>query len=501
MTKPRSPIVFLSIRKRHFERILDGEKKYELRKTPFPSHARAALVYVPEDGALVGVLRLGESSSGPIERLWQHVKAGGIAREDFTRYYSGLKLGSVSRIVSAEVLPKPLRLSRLKEMKDGFQPPQGIVVLPPQSPIVTEVTLQSGLLSSILSSADRASLADWDDIRFRSISDSEIEEFEHLSTEAIGENYDQIDETFARSIVDADREGHDRYGHFTRGKRIRVVLIDGRKAGFIVTTHKLGGSVKYGPFILTSEFRRKGLGPRVRQKLDARLKEQGVRKSYSTIPDDHYALKYLLKCGYTVEAHLREQYSIDHGDLVLGKVLNEIARPPISTLPARTEVVGGEITSGVQSAEFRRYIMANIGHFYDEITLEFCDQLILALERFDPSNPVGKGKRIYVIQDHEGRIHGAVICSVKRGGSVKLAPFLLNTTIALGLRLLHFAEREMTFPGITRKFYTHIPLADAALLGLFSENGYVPEGILHEPYRPGVHMVVMSRFALETLPK
>lgn len=487
------PVVFLSIQKRHYDRILARSKRFELRKNAFPSIARLAVAYVPDEQAILGVLRLGSRFTSTTEKLWETVRDGGIAREDFARYFGNRVRGSAAEILSVEELGSPIRLSRLKELRPGFQPPLGITRLPHSSAILREVALHSSLVRAELASDSNTKLSSWDDVGFRPLNSSEVDEFERLSTEVIGENYNQIDESFASAIVEADREGFDARGHLTKGKKIRVILIRGRKAGFVVTTQKLGGSIKFGPFILLPEFRRQGYGPTVRRKLDDRLRESGVRKTYSTVPDNHYALKYLLKSGYAVEAHLRYQYSPNHGDLVLGRVLSEVAKPPEPPVPARDEISNAEITQNLNPTEFRSYVMSEIGKYFDGITPAFVEQLLNARERFDPLHPEGKGKRIFTIQDNEKHVHGAVVCSVKRGGAVKLSPFLLNAPIHIGEKLLKTAEREMTFAGITRKFYSHIPISDSALISMLECSGYSPEGVLHEPYRPGVHMMVLAK--------
>ena len=122
-------LLLMSIRPCYWERIAEGSKRFELRRTPVRcQEGDLVLVYASAPcKALVGAFEV----EGVIRRTKQEVwrKLGpdlGIDRESYFRYFDGTELATaikVRRVVSlAEIA-----LSRLRSIWPEFRPPQSFM--------------------------------------------------------------------------------------------------------------------------------------------------------------------------------------------------------------------------------------------------------------------------------------------------------------------------------------------------------------------------------------
>jgi predicted transcriptional regulator len=120
--------IFLSIRPKYAEKILEGMKTVELRRVR-PKHVAKgalALLYVSSPvKSLVGAFRVDRVVEKPLRDLWKMVQSqAGISREEFDAYFEGVSTGVGIFFSELWLLPNPMGLQDLKEMLD-FQPPQG----------------------------------------------------------------------------------------------------------------------------------------------------------------------------------------------------------------------------------------------------------------------------------------------------------------------------------------------------------------------------------------
>ncbi|UTS88161.1 ASCH domain-containing protein [Rhizobium anhuiense] len=84
--------VLLSIKPEFAEKIFEGTKRYEFRKSMFRDKAvRTVVVYVTRPvGQIIGEFDIDEILCEQPERLWQLTKShSGITREFFDSYFSG----------------------------------------------------------------------------------------------------------------------------------------------------------------------------------------------------------------------------------------------------------------------------------------------------------------------------------------------------------------------------------------------------------------------------
>jgi hypothetical protein len=89
---------------------------------------------------------------------------------------------------------------------------------------------------------------------------------------------------------------------------------------------------------------------------------------------------------------------------------------------------------------------------------------------------------------------GLCVVSGKRGGAVKIAPIAgLDDPKVVG-SLFDGAEETSRRHFEARKLYTVVPVNRKIYREELEKRGFEIEGLLIEPYRPGVDMLVYSRF-------
>ena len=119
--------IFLSIRPKYAEKILEGTKTVELRRVR-PKHiTRGALVLVYVSSpikSLVGAFKVTQVMEKPLQDLWEMVQSkAGVSYEEFAAYFEGLTTGIGIFFNELWLFHKPIKLEDLKEIMD-FQPPQ-----------------------------------------------------------------------------------------------------------------------------------------------------------------------------------------------------------------------------------------------------------------------------------------------------------------------------------------------------------------------------------------
>jgi predicted transcriptional regulator len=127
-----SSAAILSIKPQYADRILDGSKTIELRRSSMGlKRGDVVLVYVssPEQ-KLAFWFRVAEVERLPVDEMWRrHAEHLGIPKPDFDAYFAGanaavgLHVGQVCR------LDPPIPLSTIQQLVPGFVPPQGMIWL------------------------------------------------------------------------------------------------------------------------------------------------------------------------------------------------------------------------------------------------------------------------------------------------------------------------------------------------------------------------------------
>jgi predicted transcriptional regulator len=298
--------------------------------------------------------------------------------------------------------------------------------------------------------------------------------------------YDEIDASFAESILRTHELGYDPVGHFTLRKTILRIIYGSLPIGYCVVTEKRGGSIKIGPTILEEQWRGQGIGTYVRSLLATAYVKNGVRKAYSTVADNKIeSYRYLVKSGYSVEAHLRQHYSSDHGELVFGQLYDQAYKALVGEskydAPRCQSIIR---KSNTVREQLLPYLINGMMHDYT-IDDTFVRDLFAAEDR-GQQNYVDKGKNVFVALDKRGKILGSAVTTLKRGRAVKVAPFLCSSLDAAPMLVSAFEKHYSECNA--RRLMILVPCYQRKLQRVLCEYGFEEEGLLREPYRRGVDM-------------
>jgi predicted transcriptional regulator len=110
MAIQQNPVdVLMSIHPRHAEQILSGRKKVEFRRKPPKRPVSHIIVYATAPlKRIVGIARVLSVVEGSLDALWtQYGTIGGITRDEFNRYFTGVSEGSVLLLAEPTILTEP----------------------------------------------------------------------------------------------------------------------------------------------------------------------------------------------------------------------------------------------------------------------------------------------------------------------------------------------------------------------------------------------------------
>lgn len=119
-------IVLMSIRPKFSRRIFDGDKRFELRRTPVRLEP-GDIVVVYESApskAVVGAFTVNKVRRGEVQGLWREYGPHfGVSHEEYRSYFDGTDEGhaiEVGKVIEVDPVP----LEELRERVSGFRPPQ-----------------------------------------------------------------------------------------------------------------------------------------------------------------------------------------------------------------------------------------------------------------------------------------------------------------------------------------------------------------------------------------
>jgi len=118
----------LSIKPKYVNAILEGDKKYEFRKTSFRRDVREVFVYATKPiGKIVCKFYVGEIIEDKPEKLWKNYRdLSGLTEEEFFTYFSGMRKGVAIEIEDVEKFKEPIDP---KMIYPEFTPPQSWIYL------------------------------------------------------------------------------------------------------------------------------------------------------------------------------------------------------------------------------------------------------------------------------------------------------------------------------------------------------------------------------------
>ncbi|HVE45324.1 MAG TPA: hypothetical protein VNA57_01065 [Acidimicrobiales bacterium] len=125
-TLPR-PVVLLSVRSPHVERLLSGAKTVEFRRRPWRvPDGTAALLYGARDRrAIVGSLIIESTAVGSPSAMWgSHGARSGLTRREYREYFAGATVAVAINVGGVRQLDEPLTLGELRRRRATFQVPQ-----------------------------------------------------------------------------------------------------------------------------------------------------------------------------------------------------------------------------------------------------------------------------------------------------------------------------------------------------------------------------------------
>lgn len=496
-------IIILAIDERFAEQIYSGEKVFEFRKTPIPRNLNYVLLLENGTRELSGGFRVKEVHERRVNDLWTEFGEGVSSYERFFEYYDDWNEGIAIEIGSTERFKEPISVEYLNSEETGLTVPEQFHFVYLTEKVLPLIATESELIQEFLPITESTTLDRFgtntaqdgnSSLNFRPMLPKEEDTFKRLFLDSpVPDAYAEISEEFVDHIIQSHNKGNDPYGYFTLKKKVYTLLERREIIGFTTTTWKRGNSVKYGPTMLKDSKQGLGMGPKLRKLIDSRLTFEGVRKSYSTIPDNApHAYKYLLKSNYEIEAHMRSQYHEDHGELVFGKVLNG-GIPERGLNQERKQVERVSFQIGSQDFDhIDEFIIDKASPWYDGIDLEFVRSIIDAEKRGLAAAFSKKGKRIYIGHSAD-EIRCIAIASLKRGGGVKVSP-VFSEVMGEALRTFwHRLEGDLMEVDNVRKIYTHIPVLDQEMVSFFRKEGFKPEGLLREPYKDGIDMVFLGK--------
>jgi predicted transcriptional regulator len=103
-------IAILSIKAKYVEEILNGNKKYEFRKTSFKRDVSSILVYATKPvGKIVCKLQVGDIIEDRPQILWRDFKEfSGLSKKEFFAYFGNKNKGTAIEIKEVEEFPEPI---------------------------------------------------------------------------------------------------------------------------------------------------------------------------------------------------------------------------------------------------------------------------------------------------------------------------------------------------------------------------------------------------------
>jgi predicted transcriptional regulator len=130
--------ILISIAPRHAKNIFDGVKHIELRRRSInvpPGTIVWIYVTLPV-GAIMGRAKIAAVHTASPTSLWrQFGSVSGLDKSEFLTYLDGISEGVVLVLEDVKTLRKPLPLTELRTIAEGFNPPQFFIRIHQQHPL------------------------------------------------------------------------------------------------------------------------------------------------------------------------------------------------------------------------------------------------------------------------------------------------------------------------------------------------------------------------------
>jgi predicted transcriptional regulator len=127
VTTLAKPVVLLSIRPPHVERLLCGTKTVEFRRRAWKvSDGATAILYESRARrAIVGSLTVESTEVGSRSAIWaSHGSKSGLTRSEYREYFAGAAVAVAITVGRVRQLDEPLTLDELRRRSPRFHVPQ-----------------------------------------------------------------------------------------------------------------------------------------------------------------------------------------------------------------------------------------------------------------------------------------------------------------------------------------------------------------------------------------
>ena len=328
------------------------------------------------------------------------------------------------------------------------------------------------------------------------------EDFVTFVTNSIKGNYDEIDETFAKRLIEIDKKGFDEYGFFTLGKDIWICFYNDVPVGFEVITRKRGESIKLGPTYLLPEYRGKGFAKEMIEQICDEYVKNGTRKIYVTAPISNYSTAVLdySKLNLKLEAILCKNYSKNSSDRVCGKIFytkdnNESITVRIKQGTNLIKQVTKNILSEINFEKLNDFVCKNMEPYFNDIDRTFTKTIIEASCEENKLMYEHKCKDSFIALENN-EIKCLVVATPKRGGNYKVSPFLIEDSYLNENNIIKLVKEteKSAYLLKRRKISFFIPVGEVVIANTLSLENYFCEGILREPYKENCDIIVFSKF-------
>jgi hypothetical protein len=328
-------------------------------------------------------------------------------------------------------------------------------------------------------------------------------EFIGAVTNSIKNDYDEITDDFAKNLIAVDKKGYDEFGYFTLGKDIWLIFDKNTNEflGFEVITRKRGGSIKLGPTYLKPEARGGGYAVQMIEGLCRIYASKGARKVYVTAPLGHKSTAILdfNHLNLKLEAILHNHYSKGSSERICGKFIND--NSSVNTMVPRVKSGNKKIINiyedglrYVEYDEFSEFIIENMKPNYNDIDHTFVESIFNGVKMGIETKYEKKGKVAFTFFSNDA-FEGIAVAALKRGGVFKVAPFLLTDECITMVNVTNIIKKieEYAMKYKRRKITILLPVRDLNIANILSQNYFISEGVLREPYKDGVDIVVFSK--------
>jgi len=120
-------ILFLSLRPQYVDLILKGEKTVELRRQrPKVRGNDIVILYASSPVmSVLGTAKVNEVFRDSVKKIWKNFGAEtGITRKEYDSYFDDTEDATAISLKSTVRLREPVPLTSIRNVIDGFQPPQ-----------------------------------------------------------------------------------------------------------------------------------------------------------------------------------------------------------------------------------------------------------------------------------------------------------------------------------------------------------------------------------------